>query len=108
MTKYKETRIQISYTAILEMIYFKVEQAVIRYLVGRVMTFQYGGIDDDYLVGNEASDQIYGSEGDYILMGNAGADYFDCGGGTDVVIDFNITESDDNVGIVKKLQVPNQ
>jgi hypothetical protein len=36
-------------------------------------------------------------------MGNAGADYFDCGGGTDVVIDFNITESDDNVGIVKKL-----
>ena len=31
-------------------------------------------------------------------MGNAGADYFDCGEGTDVVIDFNITENDDNVG----------
>jgi hypothetical protein len=31
-------------------------------------------------------------------MGNAGADYFDCGEGTDVVIDFNVSENDDNAG----------
>ena len=57
-----------------------------------------GGIDDDYLIGNEGNDKLYGSEGDDILVGGHGADYFDCGEGTDVVIDFNISENDDNVG----------
>jgi hypothetical protein len=27
-----------------------------------------------------------------------GADYFDCGEGIDVVVDFNISENDDNAG----------
>jgi hypothetical protein len=31
-------------------------------------------------------------------VGSSGADYFDCGEGTDVVIDFNISEKDDNAG----------
>ena len=57
-----------------------------------------GGIDDDYLVGGESNDKIHGSEGDDILIGSAGADYFDYGDETDVVIDFNLTENDDNAG----------
>ena len=35
---------------------------------------------------------------DDILIGSAGADYFDYGDETDVVIDFSITENDDNAG----------
>jgi hypothetical protein len=31
-----------------------------------------------------------------ILVGSNGADYFDCGEGTDVVIDFNIIVNDEN------------
>lgn len=57
-----------------------------------------GGIGDDYLVGNEGNDKLYGSEGEDILVGSIRADYFDCGEGTDVVIDFNISENDDNAG----------
>ena len=57
-----------------------------------------GGLDDDYLVGDEGNDKLYGREGDDILIGSAGADYFDCGEGTDVVIDFNVSENDDNAG----------
>ena len=57
-----------------------------------------GGIDDDYLVGNEGNNKLYGSEEDDILVDGSGADYFDCGEGTDVVIDFNISENDENAG----------
>ena len=42
-------------------------------------------------------------EGDDILIGNAGADYFDCRKGTDVIVFFNITEKDDNVGNCEKI-----
>jgi hypothetical protein len=31
-------------------------------------------------------------------LGGPGADYFDCGEGTDVVVDFNVSENDDNAG----------
>lgn len=41
---------------------------------------------------------MYGSEGDDILIGGPGADYFDCGEGTDVIVDFSILENDDNTG----------
>ena len=34
----------------------------------------------------------------YKLYGGQGADYFDCGEGVDVVIDFNLEEGDDNAG----------
>lgn len=57
-----------------------------------------GGTDDDYLVGDEGNDKLYGSEGDDILVGSGGVDYFDCGDGTDAVLDFNISENDDNAG----------
>lgn len=57
-----------------------------------------GGLDDDYLVDNEGNDKLYGSEGYDNLIGRVGADFFDCGEGTDVVLDFNVSENDDNAG----------
>ena len=36
--------------------------------------------------------------GDDILIAGSGTGYFDCGEGPDVVIDFNISENDDNTG----------
>jgi Ca2+-binding RTX toxin-like protein len=41
---------------------------------------------------------MYGDVGDDVLTGGIGADYFDCGDGIDVIIDFNIEEGDDRAG----------
>jgi len=32
------------------------------------------------------------------LQGGLGADYFDCGDGIEVIIDFDLEQSDDNAG----------
>jgi hypothetical protein len=32
------------------------------------------------------------------MQGGEGADYFDCGKGVDMIIDFNSEQGDDNVG----------
>ena len=39
---------------------------------------------------------MYGGVDDDIFQGSEGADYFDCGDGVVIVIDFNIEEGDDN------------
>lgn len=57
-----------------------------------------GGADDDFLVGGIGNDKLYGGIGDDALQGGPGADYFDCGEGVDVIIDFNLTQGDDNAG----------
>ena len=33
-----------------------------------------------------------------VLQGGPGADFFDCGGGIDIVIDSNVTDGDDSAG----------
>jgi Ca2+-binding RTX toxin-like protein len=57
-----------------------------------------GALDDDYLVDNEGKDKLHGIEGYHNLIGRAGADYFDCGEGTNVVLDFSVSENNDNAG----------
>jgi Ca2+-binding RTX toxin-like protein len=57
-----------------------------------------GGMGDDYLIGENGNDKLYGGVEDDILQGGLGADYFDCGDGIDIVIDFDLEQSDDNAG----------
>jgi Ca2+-binding RTX toxin-like protein len=57
-----------------------------------------GGMGDDYLIGENGNDKLYGGVEDDILQGGPGADYFDCGDGIDVVIDFDLEQADDNAG----------
>src|SRR5829696_3721117 len=63
-----------------------------------------GGTDDDYLIGGLGNDKIYGDTGDDILSGQEGADYFDCGEGVDVIVDFSLSELDDNAGNCEEIQ----
>src|ERR671919_409255 len=56
-----------------------------------------GLLGADTVRGGAGNDNIQGNEDD-ILHGGQGADYFDCGEGIDIIIDFNIDESDDNAG----------
>src|SRR5215203_5659106 len=60
--------------------------------------------DDDYLIGGNGNDKLYGDIGDDILSGLKGADYFDCGDGVDVIIDFSLNESDDTAGNCEEIQ----
>ena len=69
-----------------------------------MMMFIAGGVDDDYLIGGNGNDKLYGDVGDDILSGLKGADYFDCGDGVDVIIDFSLNESDDNAGNCEEIQ----
>lgn len=57
-----------------------------------------GGTGDNFLVGDQGDDKQYGGSEDDILQGGPGADYFDCGEGIDIIIDFSIEEGDDNAG----------
>jgi RTX calcium-binding nonapeptide repeat (4 copies) len=57
-----------------------------------------GGISDDYLIGENGNDKLYGGVEDDILQGGPGADYFDCGDGIDIIIDFELEQADDNAG----------
>jgi Ca2+-binding RTX toxin-like protein len=57
-----------------------------------------GGMGDNFLVGERGNDKLYGGEEDDILHGGPGADYFDCGDGIDIVIDFDLQQADDNAG----------
>ena len=55
------------------------------------------------LSGANGDDKVYGVEGDDILQGGPGANFFDCGGGIDIVIDSNLTEGDDSAGNCEEL-----
>ena len=63
-----------------------------------------GGPDDDFLLGGQGNDKLYGDVGDDILSGQEGADYFDCGEGVDVIVDFSLSELDDNAGNCEEIQ----
>jgi hypothetical protein len=48
--------------------------------------------------------KLYSDIGDDILSGQQGADYFDCGDGVDVIIDFSLNEGYDTAGNCEEIQ----
>jgi Ca2+-binding RTX toxin-like protein len=60
----------------------------------------FGGSDDDLLVGGSGNNHLFGDSGNDVLEGgkNSGANYFDCGDGYDVIIDFNPAKGDITAG----------
>lgn len=67
----------------------------------------YGGPDDDIiqagsgpdlLVGGDGDDELYGGEGDDVLIGGKGINFFDCGDGNDIIVDFDPDKGDTQIG----------
>jgi Ca2+-binding RTX toxin-like protein len=60
----------------------------------------FGGFDDDLIVGGRGNNHIFGDIGNDVLKGgeDSGANYFDCGDGFDVIIDFNPAKGDVTAG----------
>ncbi len=60
----------------------------------------FGGFDDDLIVGGRGNNHMFGDIGNDVLKGgdNSGANYFDCGEGLDVIIDFNPAKGDVTAG----------
>jgi Ca2+-binding RTX toxin-like protein len=60
----------------------------------------FGGFDDDLIVGGKGDNHLFGDIGNDVLKGgeNTGANYFDCGDGFDVIIDFNPGRGDITAG----------
>ena len=52
------------------------------------------GFGADFLVGGRGTDELYAGPDDDILIGGPVANYFDCGEGNDVIIDFNPAKGD--------------
>lgn len=59
-----------------------------------------GGFDDDLIVGGSGSNHIFGDIGNDVLEGgeHSGPNYFDCGDGYDINIDFNLAKGDVTAG----------
>lgn len=53
-----------------------------------------GSYENDYLSGGDGNDQLYGGDHDDTLRGGKGANFFNCGNGFDVVIDFDAQNGD--------------
>jgi Ca2+-binding RTX toxin-like protein len=60
----------------------------------------FGGFDDDLIVGGRGNNHMFGDIGNDVLKGgdDSGANYFDCGEGLDVIIDFNPAKGDVTAG----------
>jgi Ca2+-binding RTX toxin-like protein len=61
------------------------------------------GFGADLLVGGSDNDELFAGSDDDILIGGPGANYFDCGDGNDVIMDFNSAKGDiqaDNCEVV--------
>jgi Ca2+-binding RTX toxin-like protein len=60
----------------------------------------FGGSDDDLIVGGSGNNHLFGDIGNDVLKGgkNSGANYFDCGEGIDIIIDFNPAKGDVTAG----------
>lgn len=56
----------------------------------------FGGFDDDLIVGGSGNNHLFGDIGNDVLKGgeDSGANYFDCGEGIDIIIDFNPARGD--------------
>ena len=55
---------------------------------------EVGDSGDDIIKGSQYADLIYGNADNDSLTGGNGADYFNCGPGTDSITDFDPTEGD--------------
>ncbi len=53
-----------------------------------------GGGENDYLSGGNGNDQLFGGDGDDTLRGGAGANFFNCGGNFDTIVDFDPQDGD--------------
>jgi Ca2+-binding RTX toxin-like protein len=60
----------------------------------------FGGFDDDLIVGGRGNNHLFGDIGNDVLKGgkDSGANYFDCGEGIDIIIDFNPARGDVTAG----------
>ena len=67
---------------------------------GRGDDHLFGGSDDDLIVGGRGNNHLFGDIGNDVLKGgeNTGANYFDCGDGIDIIIDFNPARGDVTAG----------
>jgi Ca2+-binding RTX toxin-like protein len=60
----------------------------------------FGGSEDDLIVGGRGSNHLFGDIGNDVLKGgeDSGANYFDCGEGIDIIVDFNLEKGDVTAG----------
>ncbi|MGI0000390.1 MAG: calcium-binding protein [Nitrososphaeraceae archaeon] len=67
----------------------------------------YGGPDvdiiqagegTDLLVGGNGDDELYGGVGDDVSIGGKGVNFFDCGDGNDIIVDFDPDKGDTQSG----------
>jgi Ca2+-binding RTX toxin-like protein len=52
----------------------------------------------DLLVGGNGDDELYGGIGDDVLIGGKGVNFFDCGDGNDILVDFDPDKGDTQSG----------
>ena len=56
------------------------------------------GNGPDLLIGANGDDELYGGPGEDVSIGGKGANYFDCGEGNDVIVDFDPNKGDAQSG----------
>ena len=52
----------------------------------------------DLLVGGNGDDELYGGTGDDVSIGGKGVNFFDCGDGNDIIVDFDPDKGDTQSG----------
>jgi Ca2+-binding RTX toxin-like protein len=57
-----------------------------------------GGVGADLLIGGNGDDELYGGAGDDVSIGGKGVNFFDCGDGNDIIIDFDPSKGDTQSG----------
>ena len=57
-----------------------------------------GGQGADLLLGGNGDDELYGGAGDDVLIGGKGVNFFDCGDGNDIIVDFDPDKGDTQSG----------
>lgn len=57
-----------------------------------------GGVGADLLIGGNGDDELYGAAGDDVSIGGKGVNFFDCGDGNDIIIDFDPSKGDTQSG----------
>lgn len=66
-----------------------------------------GSYENDYLSGGSGNDQLYGGDHDDTLRGGKGANFFNCGNGFDVVVDFDAQNGDTRTNDCEVVNVVN-
>ncbi len=57
-----------------------------------------GGQGADLLLGGNGDDELYGGAGDDVSIGGKGVNFFDCGDGNDIIVDFDPDKGDTQSG----------